>query len=203
MLEILDFALKSAHLGADFAQGFLALDHAGMRIGIAGQSQPIRPQPYSVARHHRFAGSQASLDLQCFVQCFGGEHRRQHRPENRGAVDFRLQRGRIGRGRRNIRGAHEGQVAAIEIRQQVRDAVQPVDAHGLQVGSEDGFDRLLPAAFDPQLLRDPRLPVERLGFQPLGDLARSLAQGCRLQGFDRHLRAERRLPACAQGVEGL
>jgi len=94
-------------------------------------------------------------------------------------------------------------MAAIEARQEIGDAVQTVDAHGLEVRSQHCFDGPLPAAIDTQLLRDARLAVERLRLQPLGDFAGSLAERRRLQRFRRYLRAQRLLPARAQRVEGL
>ena len=61
--KVLDLIRERAHLGANGAQCLLALDDAGVRIRIARQPQPIRTQPHSVARDHRFARAQDGAAL--------------------------------------------------------------------------------------------------------------------------------------------
>ncbi len=93
-------------------------------------------------------------------------------------------------------------MSAVEAVEHLRDAVEPVDADRLQIGAEHGFHRAFPAALDPQLLREPRALIERLGFQPLRDLAGCLAERRLLQGLGRDLHAHRGLPPGAQLVHG-
>ncbi len=90
---------------------------------------------------------------------------------------------------------------AVEARQQIGDRVQAIDAHSLEVGAQDGFNRPLPAPLHPQLLRDARPQVERLSLQPLRDFAGYLAQRGLLQRFGGHLEPESLLPARTQRVE--
>ncbi len=203
LLQRLDLVREPVHLNTDFAKVLLALDHAGMRIGIARQPQPVGSQPYAVARHHGCTGRQPAAQAQGLAQCLGGVHRGKQRAQYGCALNLGLQRtGVARRGRRLIHADHR-QVPAVEARQQVRDAVQPIDAHGLQVGSEHGFHGALPAAIHAQLLRHARLPIERLRLQPLGDLARHLAERRMLQSLGGHLRAQGLLPARAQCIERL
>ena len=205
-LEILDLARRAAPTCTRISRSdLLALDHAGVRIRIARHAQPVRAQPDAVARDHRFARrSSWRRSLQRLAQGLCGVHRRQHRAENRRALHLRLQRGGIARSAGVASpSAHHRQMAAVEARQQIGDAVQAVDAHRLEIGSQDRFDGPLPAPIDPQLLRDARLAIQRLRLEPLRDLAGHFAERRLLQRLGRHLRAQRLLPARAQGVERL
>src|ERR1700730_11969330 len=129
--------------------------------------------------------------------------RRQYRTEYGCALHFRLQRDRVAGDGGRFTHAHDRQMAAIEARQEIGDAVQTVDAHSREVRSQHRFYGALPAAIDAQLLRDARPAVERLGLQPLGELARGFAERRSLQRFGRHLRAQRFLPSRAQRIERL
>ncbi len=75
MFEVLDLVRESVHLRADSAQSLLALDHARVRIRIARQAQPIRPQPDAIAGNHRFARCQAAAEPERLAQGFGGIYR--------------------------------------------------------------------------------------------------------------------------------
>ena len=89
-------------------------------------------------------------------------------------------------------------MAAIEAAEQLGDTVQAIDADRLQIRSQHGLDRALPAVIDPQLLRDTRLVVQRMRLQPLGHACRSLAERRLLQGLGRYLGTEGLLPLVAQ-----
>src|SRR5450631_2210855 len=94
-------------------------------------------------------------------------------------------------------------MAAVEAAEHVGNAVQPIDAHRLEIGPEDGLHRPLPAAIDAQLLRDARLMVQRLRLQPLRHLAGNLTERSLLKGFGGYLGAQGLLPLGAQRVESL
>jgi hypothetical protein len=81
--------------------------------------------------------------------------------------------------------AHDRQIPAVEACQQVRDAVEAIDAHRLEVGAQYGFDGAFPTLVDPQLLRDPWQAIERLRLEPLRDPARGFAERSLLQRFGR------------------
>jgi hypothetical protein len=89
----------------------------------------------------------------------------------------------------------------LKARQQRSDALQAVHAHRLEIGTEHRFHCALPALLDAQLLRDARQEMQRLRFQPFGDLSRRLAQRRLLQRLGGHEFSLRFLMACAQRIE--
>ena len=94
-------------------------------------------------------------------------------------------------------------MSAVEAAKQIGDAVQAIDAHRLEIRSEDGFHRPLPAPVHPQLLRDARLLIQRLRLQPLRHLAGRLAERRLLQGLGRDLGTQSLLPSGSQCIEAV
>ena len=110
---------------------------------------------------------------------------------------------RLNRAAGTLARAHDRQVAGIETCEKIRDAVQTVDAHCLEVGTEHGLNGALPALLDPQLLREPRPAVESLRLEPLSNPAGGFAKRCLLECLRRHLLALRLLQPDAKRIERL
>ena len=119
-----------------------------MWILITRQPQPIRAQPNTVAGDHRLSGGQPAPPRQGFTERFGGKYRRQYGTQDASTLHLGLQRCRVGHTARTLAYRHNRQITAVESAEYFRNAVQPIDAHGLEIGSQHGFDRALPAAVD-------------------------------------------------------
>ena len=82
LLGLLDLlGQQRLHPLADVAQRLFALDHAGVRILVTRQTQPIGAQPHAVARDHRLPGRQLATSASASAKRFGREDRRQHRAQ--------------------------------------------------------------------------------------------------------------------------
>ena len=208
-LAVLDLGLEPAHLGAKGTQRFLPLDHPGVRFPVPRQPQPIRAQPDAVARHHRLPGSEPASHPQRIGETLRREYRAQYRVQVGAALHLGLETSGAGRGirvrrrraRRDLAGADHGQMSAVEGSQDIGDRIEAVHAHRLEVGAEHRLHGLLPPVLHAQLLSDPRIGIERLRLEPLGDLAGNLAERRLLQRLGGDLPPQRLLPALTQRVQ--
>ena len=173
-----------------------------MRVLLARYPQPIPSQPDAFARNDRFSRPQARPAAQRIAQIGCRINGREQRIEDRGPLNFRLQ-GLRRRTSRLFAVGDDRQLASFEAAEQLRYAIQTVDANRFQIGAQHGFHGAFPAALDSQLLSEAGPAVERVRLQPLRGLARGLSERRLLQSLGGDLSADGALPLGAQFVDRL
>ena len=168
------------------AQFLLALDDALVGISIAADAQPVRADPEAVLRDHRLSGAQLRPHRERFGQRVRRDDAFEQRVEPGGPLHARAQAATdVPAASRALGAGKEGHRARREALEHPRHVVDRIDADGLEIRAEHGFDRALPAGVHRQLAREARAFVEAARLEPVDDLALALAERSALQRLER------------------
>ena len=170
--------------GTQPLEAMLAPEHPGARLRSPAHPQPVAPHPFAFARDQRASRGERRARPQRIPERFGRRHRgepRAHRRRTRHVGGERRLEARGGRAAT----LDQRDLAGGELPERTRHLLQALDAHGLEIVAEDGFDSPLPAALDLECGREPRPRRESGAAQPLPGLSGMVGERRRLQGLER------------------
>ena len=173
------------HRGLEPGELAAALDHAGARIGIAREPQPVAAEPDALGRDHRLARREPALQRQRLRQRVRDENPGQQSADVEWRAHLRREALRHRHGARRGARAEQPQRAGAEALQRRAQRIHVVHAHRLQVAAEHGFHRGLPAGIHGQALGHALVARYALRLQPAGDDLVGLSQRGLLQRLQR------------------
>ncbi|MCY1226618.1 hypothetical protein D9M72_388600 [compost metagenome] len=167
-------------LGVQALQFLATGQQTAFRLAGTAYPEEIAPYPVAIPADQAFAFAQAAAAGQGLVQAFhrldpGQPGRQVHR-----RLDLVQQAAR--HPRRALAGTGQAQLALAETGQV--EAVEIIQQHGLQVGTEHGFHCQLPALLHPQAFGQPGALGEIVLLQPFGGALAGVQRGL-LQCFQR------------------
>jgi hypothetical protein len=176
-------------VGDDVAQRahlFLAADDAGMHVFVAADTQPLAPDPDTVARNDRLAAQQRAPLVERLGQCVDGDDAGQQRRDRSWTLHTRQQPAGVDLLRTGAASREERNRADLQRFEPARDRVDRIDGNCFEVRAEHGLDCALPALLDDELLSQARTLDQRIRAQPLSYLALRQTERGLLQSLQRH-----------------
>ncbi len=178
LLQIVETRLTLVALGLQALQFLAARNQAGLRLAAAAHAQKVPTDPIAFTTDQAFALAQLGTSGQRLFQRLHRAHAGQPRRQIVRALDLIEQAVRARDS--EISGADQTQFALLQIVETQPGEI--VQHHRLQIGTEHGLHRPLPARLDAQALGQPRQLLQLLRLQPIGDAFARVQRGL-LQGF--------------------
>src|SRR6185369_1767091 len=160
-------------------------DYADLRVVVAADPHPARPDPVAVARDQRLARRQLAATSHRGCERLGHVHACQQWGHVARSAHAREQRVVSNRGSRRTRGLDQRKAAFSELGQPPGDVFDAANRDRLQVRPEHRFDGPLPARLDDEVLRETMALGKRLSLEPAPDLLRRRAECDVLQCLER------------------